>query len=90
MKLGLRGISVFEASGDYGVLVGKKCAGKNADIFGIDYFSGCPYVTSVGSTALPQGGNITDPERTTYQFGSGGGFSNIYEAPDWQAPHLAK
>ena len=54
----------------------------------------CPYVTVVGGTALPAGAPVTTPEvawqlnvtylNSTFTRTSGGGFSNIFQAPPWQ------
>jgi tripeptidyl-peptidase I len=45
----------------------------------------CPYVTTVGATALPQGADIhASEEVASTKFGSAGGFSNIYPIPDYQ------
>lgn len=45
-----------------------------------------PYITAAGSTYLPRGANVhIDAEIATDRFPSGGGFSNIYPQPDWQA-----
>lgn len=80
MKLGMQGISVFVASGDSGV--GGQASGNdngciNQTIFQPDFPSTCPYITTVGATTLPAGGDVNkDQETATTRFGSGGGFSN--------------
>lgn len=85
MKLGLQGTSIFIASGDDGVSRREgQCLGSNHDIFNPGYPYGCPYLTAVGATALPYGGNPGDDEVAAYSFSSGGGFSNVYMAPDYQ------
>jgi subtilase family serine protease len=54
MKLGLQGISILFAAGDYGVTSfpgdgsASGCLGPEQLIFNPQYPSGCPYVTSVG------------------------------------------
>lgn len=59
MKLGLTGTTVVVASGDDGVAATNGyCLGPHHDIFVADNPSGCPYVTSVGSTFIPPGGKI--------------------------------
>lgn len=91
MKLGLQGVSVVLASGDSGV-AGSAGEGGNADgclgtgqIFAPDFPATCPYLTTVGGTTLPPGGNVkTDAETAVTRFGSGGGFSNIYPRPSYQ------
>ena len=45
---------------------------------------------SVGATFLPLGHNVKkDQEIAVTSFGSGGGFSNIYTTPDYQADAVA-
>lgn len=86
MKLGLRGTTVLLASGDDGVAPPEgPCLGDNEDIFVPDAVSSCPYMTSVGSTYIREGGKIGDPESATTSFPSGGGFSNIFATPSYQA-----
>lgn len=43
-----------------------------------------PWVTSVGSTRFVNNDVGSGPEMATDQFGSGGGFSTMFKAPDWQ------
>lgn len=85
MKFGLAGSSVFFASGDDGTQETADCYGPNKDIFTPDGPSSCPYITAVGSTYLPPGSKVGDTEKVTAEFGPGGGFSNIFPTPDWQA-----
>ncbi|KAJ6783317.1 hypothetical protein PWT90_02552 [Aphanocladium album] len=87
MKLGLRGVSVVFASGDGGVAGGHggDCLGSKEDIFNPAHPASCPYVTSVGATYIPTGGSIDSDEVATTSFASGGGFSNIWETPDYQS-----
>lgn len=55
-------------------------------IFSPDFPATCPYVTVVGGTTLPTGANVAiDAEVAVTRFPSGGGFSNIYEIPSYQA-----
>ncbi|KAG8410000.1 hypothetical protein J3458_019071 [Metarhizium acridum] len=84
MKYGLQGTSVFVASGDYGVAE-NTCLGPKQNIFVPDGLCGCPYITAVGSTYLPKGAKVGDPEVATERFSSGGGFSNIFATPEWQS-----
>lgn len=85
MKLGMQGVSIVVASGDSGVA---GAAGDNGNddgclgtgqIFSPDFPATCPYITTVGATVLPPGADVnTDAETAVTRFGSGGGFSNIY------------
>jgi tripeptidyl-peptidase-1 len=104
MKLGLQGTTVVIASGDSGVgdndgciVAGTDTTGYNATasqdgtIFNPDFASTCPYVLAVGSTYLPSGASVTaDAEVATTRFPSGGGFSNFFPIPDYQAAAVAK
>ncbi|KAI1411855.1 peptidase S8/S53 domain-containing protein [Hypoxylon sp. FL1857] len=93
MKLGLQGVSVVFSSADFGVQGGPGwswnsdgCLG-NGSIFNPAYPAGCPYITVAGATYLPTGANVTADEEVaanTPGLRSGGGFSNIYAAPDYQ------
>jgi len=92
MKLGMQGVSVIVSSGDSGVDADRSgaCLGVDGLSFKPDYPSTCPYITSVGSTVLPSGRNVLkDQEIATVNFASGGGFSNIYKAPDYQLDAIA-
>ena len=108
LKLGLRGTSVLVASGDNGVASRNSqtgqafCAGPQHTLFTPSYLSSCPYITSVGATAVVPGNAVTDPEsaalelqtnRTTgaqtVQFASGGGFSNRIAMPWYQRDAVA-
>ena len=95
MKLGMQGISVVVSSGDYGVAgfpgdpTPNGCLGDGS-IFNPQFPTNCPYITSLGATFLPAGADVTkDEEIAVNRFYSGGGFSNIYEAPDWQTSFIA-
>lgn len=78
MKLGLKGVSVFVASGDSGVGAASGCLG-NGSIFAPDFPASCPYVTAVGATYLPAGANVyTDEEIAVTSFGSGGGMIDTF------------
>jgi len=74
------------------------CLGPNLDIFNPTWPGTCPYVTSVGATKVYPGKSVTDPESAVYDpaghpysvnFSSGGGFSNIYPIPEYQASAVA-
>ncbi|KAM3484104.1 hypothetical protein MY8738_002543 [Beauveria namnaoensis] len=91
MKLGLQGVSVLISSGDSGVASREReCLGSNQDVFVPGILGGCPYITSVGATELPVGSSPGDAETATmHKFSSGGGFSNVNAAPDYQKSALA-
>ncbi|KAF2152152.1 putative alkaline serine protease AorO [Myriangium duriaei CBS 260.36] len=92
MKLGMQGVSVLVASGDSGVAArgtddgnADGCLGKG-QIFNPDFPASCPYLTAVGATYLPPGASANgDQEVAVTRFPSGGGFSNIYDQPSYQA-----
>ena len=96
MKLGMQGISILVASGDSGVAGpagddnANGCLGPNGKIFSPDFPATCPYLTTVGATYLPPGKNVNKDEETAVtRFASGGGFSNIYPIPSYQAAAVA-
>ncbi|KZP19233.1 subtilisin-like protein [Athelia psychrophila] len=90
-KLGLMGTSILYASQDEGVAQG----GADGDVCLTPdgqqstkgkRFKYCPYVTAVGATQMVNGSSTDDPEvacESTIR--SGGGFSDIFEMPDYQA-----
>ncbi|RAO73388.1 uncharacterized protein BHQ10_009400 [Talaromyces amestolkiae] len=99
LKLGLSGVTIMFASGDYGVASfpgdggnSNGCLGPDARIFNPQYPSGCPYVTSVSGTMLYPGQAVTDAESvmqvnlggSAVNFSSAGGFSNYFERPWYQ------
>ncbi|CAK7273935.1 hypothetical protein SEPCBS119000_005913 [Sporothrix epigloea] len=92
MKLGLQGVTVVVSSGDDGVAAGGGyCAGNNSQIFLASSDASCPYVLAVGSTELDYAETPTPgiqpvyTEKATARFGSGGGFSNYFPMPWYQA-----
>lgn len=92
MKLGMQGISLVLASGDSGVAGpagddnADGCLGPDGTIFSPDFPATCPYLTTAGATFLPPGGDVTkDQEVAVTRFASGGGFSNLYPIPSYQA-----
>ena len=104
MKLGMQGTTVVISSGDYGVGQPDGCivngtdstgfnvtsSSPNGTIFNPGTFVDCPFVTAVGSTFLPRGADATtDSEIATTRFGSGGGFSNFFGIPNYQAGAVA-
>ncbi|XP_022077336.1 tripeptidyl-peptidase 1 [Acanthochromis polyacanthus] len=79
MKAGVRGISLLFASGDSGA--GCKHMGKQ-NSFRPSFPASSPYVTTVGGTSFK------NPFKVTYEvtdYISGGGFSNVFGMPDYQA-----
>ncbi|KAI5860527.1 tripeptidyl-peptidase 1 precursor [Durotheca rogersii] len=94
-QVGARGTSLLFSSGDSGVGPYGKCLsndGKNTTKFIPEFPPSCPYVTAVGAT------KNFDPEVVAYRpafvgpdgirrgnYTSGGGFSNIFQAPPYQA-----
>lgn len=93
----------MEASGDYGVASFpgddtksgclKDPAGQPI-VYNPDQLSSCPYITSVGATALFANQTVLDPESAMQvnlgpgplsRFGSHGGFSNYFSRPSYQA-----
>jgi tripeptidyl-peptidase I len=101
LKLGLMGVSVLYSSGDYGVAGNRgQCIAKdgnynngNAGRFNPSFPSTCPWVTSVGATqvkphiSLPNAlASGTEPEKACETvIYSGGGFSNLFPLPGYQA-----
>jgi len=87
------------SSGDSGVGETLFCPTK-ADgtlVFYPDFVSTCPYVLSVGSTEWNRFSNSTPArpyerlnEVATARFPSGGGFSNVFPMPAYQASHVNK
>ncbi|MCJ1227495.1 hypothetical protein MMC12_004151 [Toensbergia leucococca] len=98
MKLGLQGVTVLYSSGDYGVAGnGGQCITVLANgtsvynngtsgMFNPSFPGTCPYITSVGATQIKPGASVTQPEEAceTVIF-SGGGFSNVFPLPSYQA-----
>ena len=95
-KLGVRGVSLVVASGDDGVA--GYPARSNAELCGFhpSFPSSSPYVTSVGGTMGPEHldpGASTEEVACTSDGGglitSGGGFSNKWPTPSYQATAVA-
>lgn len=101
MKLGLMGVTVLYSSGDYGVAGnGGQCINPNGTYnsgatarFNPSFPGTCPYITSVGATQVKNNTNIvkaiasgTQPEEACETvIYSGGGFSNVFPLPSYQA-----
>ncbi len=99
MKLALQGVTVVESSGDYGVggrLLNPTagCLGDAQNVFSPRVMGNCPYVLSVGATALVEPEYVSPSEVgklvevAAESFASGGGFSNVFERPKWQDKHV--
>lgn len=88
------------ASGDTGVggYQGEEtpngCLGANDTVFSPTQPNSCPYLTNVGATKIFPGKTPYDPESAvddpaghpySSDYYSGGGFSNIFSVPDYQA-----
>lgn len=103
LKLGLQGVTFVFASGDSGVALENDlegsayCLGPDETIFNPEWPGNCPYITSVGGTTVLEGNTVDDPESAAFidegdpatDYTSGGGFSNLYAAPDYQSSALA-
>ncbi|OJJ42265.1 hypothetical protein ASPZODRAFT_77390 [Penicilliopsis zonata CBS 506.65] len=86
LKLGLQGVTVLFPSGDNGVAGPDGCLGPEQTIFSPSFPNNCPYVTSVGGTTIREGKETAlERMRGETVLSSGGGFSNIYPMPDYQA-----
>ncbi|KAJ6652293.1 hypothetical protein lerEdw1_012746 [Lerista edwardsae] len=80
MKAGARGISILFASGDSGAGCRKAPGGKH--LFRPSFPASSPYVTTVGGTSFLHP-FLVSAEVTDYI--SGGGFSNVFPMPSYQA-----
>jgi tripeptidyl-peptidase I len=103
MKLGLAGVTVLYSSGDNGVAGNKNVCCTQRNCAGATYSSGkdgltfnpsfpatCPYVTAVGATQIKPGASVTAPEVACETvIYSGGGFSNVFAQPSYQAAAVA-
>ncbi|KAI3322798.1 subtilisin-like protein [Xylariaceae sp. AK1471] len=99
MKLGLMGVTLLFASGDTGVAgISGRCTldngaptppGASFGRFSPLFPASCPWVTSVGGSALPAGGSVSDRQVVAYEFTPGGGFSDIFPLPSYQAATIA-
>jgi len=83
-KLAARGVSILFASGDQGVW-GR--TGPFSLRYHPDFPASSPYITAVGGTDFQVASTIG--EETTWKDG-GGGFSDTFEIPDYQADLVAK
>jgi len=85
MKAGTRGLSILFASGDQGVCGRQGCGIFKHAPFHPDFPGDSPYITTVGGTDFA-GSEIGDE---TAWSNSGGGFSNYFGIPDYQAAVVA-
>lgn len=59
-------------------------------MFNPGFPSSCPYITSVGATQIKANASVTQPEVAAESIiYSGGGFSNVFDAPPYQEAALA-
>ncbi|KAK4553188.1 hypothetical protein LTR86_009718 [Recurvomyces mirabilis] len=73
------------------------CLGPKGDVFNPTWPNTCPYITNIGGTKVyPNHSVITEPQPESAAndpaaggYSSGGGFSNIYPIPDYQAAAVA-
>lgn len=87
------GTTVLYSSGDYGVAGnGGLCLNAdgsqtlNGTTFNPSFPGTCPYITSVGATQITQGNSVYAPEEACETvIYSGGGFSNVFARPSYQA-----
>ncbi|KAI9435149.1 subtilisin-like protein [Lactarius indigo] len=95
-KLGLLGTTILYGSGDYGVAgrggICKNSSGLDSnDLHAVRFNpvfpASCPFVVSVGATQINSGATINDPESAWNS--SGGGFSDIFRMPSYQATAVA-
>ncbi|KAF9046283.1 subtilisin-like protein [Panaeolus papilionaceus] len=93
-KLGMLGTTVLYSSGDDGVAGGGGVClnskgvvvNKGGTKFNPGFPVTCPFVTAVGATQVNPGSTVNDPEGACEQvIFSGGGFSNIFPMPSYQA-----
>lgn len=93
MKLGLAGVTILYSSGDYGVAGNLgTCIDPKTKLFNSNgtfnpSFPGtCPYVTTVGATQIRRDASVNTPEVACETvIYSGGGFSNVFPLPSYQA-----
>jgi len=85
MKAGSMGLSILFASGDQGVC-GREGCGYFRTTYHPDFPAGSPYVTAVGGTDFAVSGVIGDEK--AWEDG-GGGFSNTFDMPSYQASAVA-
>jgi tripeptidyl-peptidase-1 len=85
-KLGLRGVTIIVASGDDGAVNYNVRNNTGACGYFPSFPSSSPFVTSVGATQGPEAGSdeVACSSRTGGLITTGGGFSNVFQTPQWQ------
>jgi len=86
MKLGLQGVTVILSSGDQGVA---GAVGGSCTEFIPGFPASCPFVTVVGGTTLSSSTSLTAGETASTSYASGGGFSNVFAVPSYQASAIS-
>ncbi|KAE8628399.1 hypothetical protein XENTR_v10007502 [Xenopus tropicalis] len=85
MKAASRGLTILFASGDDGA--GCRHVDKGINTFRPSFPASSPYVTTVGGTSFKNPFQVT---REVSDYISGGGFSNVFPMPDYQAPAVSR
>jgi len=86
VKLAAMGVSIIIASGDSGSGYSPT---ENGPVFWPSWPASSPWITSVGATRFVNQ-VVGQPEMASDQFGSGGGFSAMFNtSADWQATAVA-
>jgi len=86
----LLGVTIIAASGDHGSTDGMPDNRSH-----VDFPASCPHVLGVGGTRLTAAANNTIQSETVWNDGptggaTGGGYSNVFQRPDWQASVVTK
>ncbi|KAL9078122.1 MAG: hypothetical protein Q9157_002949 [Trypethelium eluteriae] len=72
-----------------GCLTPQGVPGPGGNIFNVGSPVACPFVTTVGATQVNSGNSVNVPESAAVDpinaFSSGGGFSNVFATPQYQA-----
>jgi len=94
MKLGVRGITVLASSGDDGVSNPKVRSSVGLCGYTPQWPASSPYVTTVGATQGPEEGRaeevVCSSSNNNTFITSGGGFSNAFTTPRYQAAAVSK
>ena len=88
-QLGARGVSLLFSSGDGGVGPNGSCVsndGLNTQKFIPNFPAGCPFVTTIGATKDFEPEVAAEDPRNGFH--SGGGFSNYFAQPSYQAAQV--
>ena len=86
-QLALQGVTIIVSSGDDGVANIQATNAPQMCGYAPDFPSSCPYVTSVGATQGVESGSqeVVCQSDLGGQITSGGGLSNFFPLPSWQA-----